>query len=45
MVRVDPSIFRDISTNGALIPTDESLADEVALNKIRVVRLKTSPWV
>jgi len=29
MIRVDTSIFRDISTNQALIPSDESLADEI----------------
>jgi hypothetical protein len=45
MIRVDPAIFRDISTNNALVPSEDSLADEVARLRLKVVRLKCCPWV
>jgi len=45
MVRVDPSVFRDISTNQALIPSDESLADEISRLQLKVIRLKASSWL
>lgn len=45
MIRVDPSIFRDVSTNQALIPSEESLAYEVNRMNLKVIRLKASPWV
>jgi hypothetical protein len=44
-VRVDPNIFRDISTDQALIPSEESLADEIERLKLKVVRLKACSWL
>jgi hypothetical protein len=29
MLRVDPAIFRDVATNANLVPSEESLMDEV----------------
>ena len=45
MVRVDPSIFRDVSTTSALLPSEESLAEEVLKQNLKVIRLKAAPWV
>ena len=45
MLRVDPSIFRDVATNSASCPSEESLGDEVARLRLKVIRLKASPWV
>ena len=45
MLRVDPSIFRDIATNSNLIPGEDSIADEVARLNIKIIRLKASPWI
>ena len=45
MLRVDPSIFKDIATNSNLVPSEESLMEEVNRLNIQVLRLKVSPWV
>ena len=45
MVRVDPNIFRDISTNQALIPSEESLADEIERLHLKVIRPKACSWL
>lgn len=44
LLRVDPNIFRDISTNPALVPSAESLIDEVTRVDLKIIRLKASPW-
>lgn len=44
-IRVDPNAFRDVSTTSALLPSEDSLAEEVVKQKIKVIRLKASSWV
>jgi hypothetical protein len=45
MLRVDPSIFRDIATNPSLVPSEEALTDDVVRFSIKIIRLKASNWV
>ena len=45
MLRVDPAIFRDIATNANLVPSEESLMDEVTRLSIHIIRLKACPWI
>ena len=45
MLRVDPGIFKDVATNQNLVPSEESLADEVTRLNIKVIRLKGAPWI
>jgi hypothetical protein len=45
MIRVDPSIFRDISTNAAFVPSEEALTDDVVRFQLKIIRLKASNWV
>jgi hypothetical protein len=45
MLRVDPSIFRDIATNPSLVPSEEAMTDDVVRFSIKIIRLKASNWV
>jgi hypothetical protein len=42
---MDTSVFRDVFTNQALIPSEESLADEISRLQLKVIRLKACSWL
>ena len=44
MTRIDTNIFRDISTTPNMVPDDESLADELCNENIKVIRLKPAAY-
>lgn len=46
MTRIDTNIFRDISTTRNKVPTDQGIAEDLADENIRIMRLKSaSYWI
>ena len=45
MPLVDPNIFRDVATNSNLVPTEETLSQEITDKSVKIIRLKASSWI
>ena len=44
MIRVDPSIFKDVVTVPSNAPSAESLQKDAKEYSMKIIRLKKSPW-